>query len=404
MKKIQVDKKIKIPGFLFSGIHAGMKDDKNKKDLALIYSEEPKTLIDGVFTKNLVKAPPVEICQNNLKKTSTGRVIAINSGIANACTGKDGLKRALQTQKEISKILKIKQEEAFVCSTGKIGGPLPMTKMLPGLKKASQKLDPQNFHQVSEAIMTTDQYPKFSSCEGKIGKEKYTIAVMAKGAGMLHPNMATMLAFIVTDLKFTKSALHTLFRQAVNETLNRVTVDGDTSTNDTVLIMANGRAGNKTFKANDSVGQKVKKQMVTLLENMSRQIAMDGEGATTCCDVIVEGARSEKEAEKVAYAIGQSLLVKTALFGRDPNWGRIMAAIGYSGAKIQPEKVSIKMGSLLLVKNGMGVEKNLKKVADYMNQEFITMKVNLAQGKSRYHVYMSDLTYDYIHLNAEYHT
>lgn len=400
MKKLP---KIKIPGFRFASLHCGIKDDAQKKDLALIYSEEPQTLVDGVFTLNKVFAAPVALCRENLK-LGRGRLIVINSGIANACTGKQGMKIAQATQKKAAELFQLHPKEVYVSSTGKIGDQLPLPKLLKGIENAQPQLSSDNFLDVAKGIMTTDQYPKYATVKGKLGSKIYHIAVVAKGAGMLCPNMATMLAYVVTDLKFEKAALKKIFRNAVDQTLNRVTVDGDTSTNDTVLILANGLAGNKPFKANSPAAKQIEKQMTELLEKMARMIALDGEGATKCCDVFVSGAKSEADAKKVAYAIGNSPLVKTALFGCDPNWGRIVAAVGYSGAKVNQDKIKVKIGSTKVFDNGQGMKFKPSTVATYMKKKHIQISVDLGLGKGGFHVYMSDLTYDYVHLNAEYHT
>ncbi len=396
--------KIIIPGFQFSGIHAGIKDSVRKKDLTLIYSEDPNTIVDGVFTTNKVVAAPVVVCRKVVKK-GHAQLVVINSGVANACTGEQGLKNSLQTQTEAAKLFGLKASQVLVCSTGKIGVQLPMKPLLSGLKKAKELLSGNNFLEAVKGIMTTDQYPKYAVHHGKIGKKPYTIAVLAKGAGMLRPDMATMLAYVVTDLNFDRQALKIIFRNAVNQTLNRITVDGDMSTNDTVLILANGRAGNLPFTATSPVGRTIEKQLTFLLETMARKIALDGEGATKCCDVKIRGAKNTADAKKMAYAIGNSPLVKTALFGCDPNWGRIMAALGYAGAHLIPEKVSIHIGSFAVVKNGIGVKGcNPSKVSQYMRNKHMDITVQCGLGQGEFHVYMSDLTYDYVHLNAEYHT
>jgi glutamate N-acetyltransferase/amino-acid N-acetyltransferase len=396
--------KIIIPGFLFSGIYSGIKESSRLKDLSLIYSTEESTLIDGVFTQNKVVAAPVELCQKVVKK-GLARLVVVNSGVANACTGKTGEKDALTTQKEASKLFNLPQNQVCVSSTGKIGDFLPMKKLISGIKKSKDKLSENSFSEACEGIMTTDQYPKFASVKGKINGKPYTIAVLAKGAGMLRPDMATMLAYVVTDLKFSKKALRSIFREAVNLTLNRITVDGDTSTNDTVLILANGKANNKNFTAQSPTGQKIKKQITELLENMAHQITLDGEGATKCCRVNIKGAKSKADASKIAYAIGNSPLVKTALFGCDPNWGRIVAAIGYSKADINANDIEVKLGKTLLYKNGSGI-KNLpvKKLISYMKNKHIEINAKVGKGKGEFYVFMSDLTYDYVTLNAEYHT
>lgn len=396
-------KKIVIPGFQFAGLHCGIKDNSRKKDLALIYSEEPNTLIDGVFTKNKVFAAPVAVCREVVAQ-GRGRLIVINSGVANACTGAEGLKNAQKTQSAAAKVFGLNPKEVLVCSTGKIGVQLPMKALIPGLEKAKLRLGANHFIQATHGIMTTDQYPKFGSVTGRIGGKKFTLAVLAKGAGMLRPDMATMLAYAVTDLKMTAECLRAIFRNAVDQTLNRITVDGDMSTNDTVIMMANGRAGNPVFDAFSPAGIKVQKMLTHLLESMARKIALDGEGATKCCDVKVEGAVDQEDAKKIAYAIGNSPLVKTALFGCDPNWGRIMAAVGYSGAAVDPNKIGIRIGSTWVAKKGRGVPFNPSQVSRYMKNQHIEMRIQCGVGSGRFHVYMSDLTYDYIHLNAEYHT
>jgi len=397
-------KAIIIPGFQFAGIHCGIKDDVRKKDLTLIFSEEKNTLIDGVFTKNKVCAPPVDLCRH-VVRNGKAQLVVINSGIANACTGKRGVTDSKRTQKEVAKLLGIPPSKVCVSSTGKIGDFLPMAKLSMGLKKATHQLSPHNFFDAVKGIMTTDQYPKFGFIKGRLLGKSYTIAVLAKGAGMLRPNMATMLAYVLTDLKMTRSCLKTLFRSSVDFTLNRVTVDGDTSTNDTVLMLANGRAGNKTFSAASPTGRRIRKELNGLLTKMARQITLDGEGATKCCEVHVSGARNLEDAKRIAYAIGNSPLVKTALFGCDPNWGRIMAAVGYSGAKINQHQINIKIGNNWLVKKGMGLKgAPIAKISKYMRQKNISMQVQCGNGKGKFFVFMSDLTYDYIHLNAEYHS
>lgn len=397
--------KIIIPGFQFAGIHCGIKDSARKKDLTLIYSEEPTTMVDGVFTRNKVVAAPVLVCKDVVKK-GHARLVVINSGVANACTGERGLKDARDTQKLAAKCFDLDPSEVLVCSTGKIGDFLPMKAIESGIPKAQDLLSEKNFLEAVKGIMTTDQYPKYASTTGQLNGAKYHMAVLAKGAGMLRPDMATMLAYVVTDLAFTKKAMGEIFRRAVEVTLNRITVDGDTSTNDTVLILANGRANNKPIQSGSAAAKEVEVKLTALLEDMARKIALDGEGATKCCDVLIRGAKNEADAKKIAYAIGNSPLVKTALFGCDPNWGRIMAAVGYSGAQIIPEKIAINIGPHAVVRNGIGVKATQPAVvSSYIKKnKHMEISVTLGMGKGAYHVYMSDLTYDYVHLNAEYHT
>lgn len=396
-------KKILIPGFQFAGIHCGIKDNAKKKDLTLIYSEEPNTLIDGVFTKNKVCAAPVVISRATVKN-GKAQLVVINSGVANACTGAQGLRDAKATQKEAARLFGLKPLNVAVCSTGKIGSTLPMPKLLRGIKAAKRELNSNSFMEAAKGIMTTDQFHKVGVVKGKIDSKKYTIAVMTKGAGMLRPDMATMLTFIMTDLQMDKKTLGILFRNAIDQTLNRVTVDGDMSTNDTVLIFANGRAGNPVFGVNTLAGKQVQAELTALLTSMAQKITLDGEGATKCTRVQIRGARNTSDAKKMAYAVGNSPLVKTALFGCDPNWGRIMAAVGYSGASIKPEKIKIAIGPYQVVAKGQGVKFNAKEVSKYLWKKSVDITIDCGLGKGAYHVFMSDLTYEYIHLNAEYHT
>ena len=396
--------KIIVPGFQFSGIHCGIKDDARKKDLSLIYSDEPDTLIDGVFTKNRVCAAPVEVCRRSIRK-GRGRLVVTNSGIANACTGVQGLRDAKKTQREAARLFGLKPDRVMVCSTGKIGDLLPMNRLLKGLKKARRALDEKNFMEAAKGIMTTDQFVKFGVVRGRIKGKKYIIAVMTKGAGMLAPNMATLLTFIVTNLKFSRSVLKTVFRRAVDQTLNRVTVDGDMSTNDTVLVLANGRAGNEPFSLNSPEGKMIEAQLTELLVQMAKKITLDGEGATKCCNVRITGAGNNADAKKIAYAVGNSPLVKTALFGCDPNWGRIMAAVGYSGAMVIPKKIRITIGPYLVVRGGRkALGHDPLVTSKYMRKKDIEIGIDLGLQSGAFNIYMSDLTYDYVHLNAEYHT
>lgn len=398
-----MSKKIFIPGFQFSGVHCGIKDNPRKKDLSLIYSEEPSTLMEGMFTRNRVCAAPVTITQKSIRQ-GFGQLIIANSGNANACTGSRGYRDALAMQNEGAKLFGLLPSRVAICSTGKIGDPLPMKKIKKGIKKAKDFLDASDFLEAARGIMTTDQFLKYGCVKEKVGGKKYILAVMTKGAGMLRPDVATMLTFIVTDLKFSKPVLRKIFRECVDATLNRVTVDGDTSTNDTVLMMANGRAQNRLFSEKSAAGKKVKIQLTELLTEMARKITLDGEGATKCCKVIVTGAKNENDARKMAYAVGNSPLVKTALFGCDPNWGRIMAAVGYSGAAINPTAIDIKIGPYWVAKKGRGISFQAKLVSRYLHKENVEITIRTGSGKGTFFIFMSDLTYDYIHLNAEYHT
>lgn len=396
--------KIAVPGFLFSGRHCGIKEDPQKLDLAVIFSKNPKTVAAGVFTQNKVCAAPVKICQQALK-SRYAQLIVINSGIANAATGAFGFKQALETQKTAAKNYSVDSQKIFVCSTGKIGQPLPMQALKVGLEKSAQNLSADAFDQAAAAICTTDAYQKKVFHCGKIGKQPFHIAIMAKGAGMIQPNMATMLCFVMTDLAIEKSALQKMLKHAVDQTLNRLSVDGDTSTNDTVLALANGEVKNKPINTASAEFIKIQKILTDLLQQIVFLIALDGEGATKCFRVHIKNAASIKDAEKAARAVANSQLVKTAVFGCDPNWGRILCAVGYSGARVVEEKARVQIGTSTLFDRGKVLVKNEKPAAIYLkNNQHITLTVDLGLGDAEFFIYASDLTYDYIKINAEYRT
>ncbi|MBL7684507.1 MAG: bifunctional glutamate N-acetyltransferase/amino-acid acetyltransferase ArgJ, partial [Deltaproteobacteria bacterium] len=335
------EKEFKIPGFRFAGIHAGIKENPHKFDLGLIVSDLPCS-VAGTFTPSRTKAAPVLIDIEQIKKGKTQAVL-INSGNANACTGKLGLKNAREMVSETAKALGISSDHVMISSTGKIGIQLPMDKILPGIRQVASQLSETAFLDAAKSILTTDKFLKYHAVRGKIGKIEYTIAGFCKGAGMIEPAMkpasalgqkhATMLGYILTDVAISSSVLQSVFTKVVDRTFNCVTVDGDMSTNDTALILANGKAGNAPLKA----GSKDLKKFEELLEEVSRYLAVkmveDGEGATKVVELFIKNAKNEKEAKQAAYAVGRSPLVKTSFFGQDPNWGRLMAALGYSGVQ-----------------------------------------------------------------------
>jgi glutamate N-acetyltransferase/amino-acid N-acetyltransferase len=311
MKKISLKKVIAVPGFRFSGIAAGIKKSK-KKDVALISSEK-EAVIAGVFTTNRIKAAPVLLNISRILKKKKGRAILINSGNANACTGQQGMRDAREMAHLTAKELGIPPTFVYVSSTGVIGKPLPMQKIRKTIPVAVKNLSPHAFREVASAIMTTDTFPKIAFKQLTIAGRKGIIAGIAKGAGMICPSMATMLSFIVTDIAVEPAALDTLLRDAVSGSFNRLTVDNDMSTNDTVLMMANGFLGNKPIGRKSSFYTIFKKALHEIAYDLSKQIALDGEGATKLVEITVKGARTESDAEKAAKAIAQSLLVKTAL-------------------------------------------------------------------------------------------
>lgn len=395
---------IAVRGFSFAGTAQGIKGSPRKKDVALIYSSASETLVAGVFTRNKVCAAPVKLCRANLK-TGRARLVVVNSGCANAATGASGLKDAKAVTDFAANAFGLNPHEVFVCSTGRIGMRLPVNKVKAGIVAGKARLHPEGFRRAGQAILTTDAYEKNAFYRGKLGGKNFSIAVMAKGAGMIHPNMATMLCFVTTDLKFERAALQSLLQEAVEPTLNSLTVDGDTSTNDTVLLLANGMADNAAIKSGSSAYRSVLKTLTALLEDIAYKIALDGEGATKCLMISVHGAKNHGDAKKIAKAIGNSPLVKTAAFGCDPNWGRILSAAGNSGAEVSEEKTTIRMGGRILFSKGAIHEKNATPVNRYLKaNRRVAIDVGVGSGPGRARVLASDLTYDYVKLNADYHT
>ena len=320
--------KINVPGFLANGISVGIKDGE-KKDLGLIYSTIPAK-VAAVFTRNTFKAAPVLIDTERVKK-GLAQAIITNSGCANAATGKEGYSDALIVSAALSKQLKIKEEHILLGSTGVIGRRLPVKKIEGGISKLVKGLNEFGIEDAEEAMMTTDKYPKIAIRRGIVGARDITICGIAKGAGMIEPNMATLLTYVMTDALIDAKALNTVFRQAIDSTFNTISVDGCMSTNDTAIIMANGLAGNNPLEKAQARLQRFRDMLSDVLMELAQAVVKDGEGATKFISVMVEGAKSRSDARRVAYSIANSNLVKTAFFGEDPNWGRIIAALGSSG-------------------------------------------------------------------------
>jgi glutamate N-acetyltransferase/amino-acid N-acetyltransferase len=387
-------------GFLFSAVEAAIKKP-GRKDLALIFSER-EAVISGMFTKNNIKAAPVRL-DMKLIKSGKGQAIIVNSGNANACTGKQGMKDAIEMTKMAAKRLGVKADRVYVCSTGVIGTPMPMERIRSKITELVDNLGRRTIDDVAAAIMTTDTFPKAVSKVIKIDGKTITISGICKGAGMICPNMATMLCFIVTDANIDKSALDKALKHSVQKSFNRITIDGDMSTNDTVLIMANGLAGNALIKKNSKEFNKFADAVSNITYELGKMIVKDGEGATKLVEVEVKNARNEADAEKGAFAIANSLLVKTAIYGKDANWGRIMAALGYSGIAIKEEKTDIFLNGLKIVSRGMGAGKD-KEANEKLKSNEIKIVVDLHLHKGIAKVLTCDLTEDYVKINAEYRT
>ena len=398
---IMKEKDFRVPAFLVSGIRCGIKKKAGAKDLALIYSEREASAA-AVFTKNAVKAAPVLIDMERIK-SGKGRAVIINSGNANACTGDDGVKKAKETTKAVAKALKVKEDMVYVSSTGVIGEPLPVDRITSAVPELIKGLKADNWKEAEEAIMTTDAFPKIVGVREEIGGKTVTIMGIAKGAGMIHPNMATMLCYIATDCAVSPGILDKALRKAVDLSFNSITVDGDTSTNDTVLILANGAAENRLLTSRSKEMGKFQDALNYVTRELAKMIVRDGEGATKVIEINVKGATSTTAAKKAANSIGRSNLVKTAFFGMDPNWGRIAAAVGYSGVKMLPEKMDIYFNDLQVVRNGLCVGGDWeKKAREAMKGSEVKVTANLNLGRGEATVWASDLTYDYVKVNASY--
>ncbi len=335
--------KIHVPGFLANGISVGIKHGE-KKDLGLIYSTIPAK-VAAVFTKNIFRAAPVIIDAERVKK-GLAQAILTNSGCANAATGKEGYQDALYVSAALSKQLKIKEEHILLGSTGVIGTRLPVKKIEGGITKLVKGLHEFGIEDAEEAMMTTDKYPKISIRRGIVGARDITICGIAKGAGMIEPNMATLLTYVMTDALIDSKALNTVFHQAIDSTFNTISVDGCTSTNDTAIILANGLAGNNPLEKAQARLQRFRDMLSDVLMELAQAVVKDGEGATKFISIMVEGAKSRSDARRAAYSIANSNLVKTAFFGEDPNWGRIIAALGSSGIPLEKERISLSIGGL----------------------------------------------------------
>ena len=394
-------------GFLATGEHVGVK--KVKKDLAIIYSEKP-ALCSAVFTKNLVKAPPLWWCEKLVKEKQKIQAIVINSGNANACTGDRGYQDALAMAETLSECLNIKKESVLVTSTGVIGVYLPMDKIIPGIKETSKTLgsDEKSAKRCAKAIMTTDTFRKEIAVEIDIKGKKVKLAGIAKGSGMIHPNMATMLGFITTDINISQEFLDKAFKENINDSFNMITVDGETSTNDMAVILANGLAENPVVDKEDEDYEKFKTALDYITKYLAKQIVKDGEGATKFLECQIFNAKSKEDARVLCKAILNSNLVKTAFFGNDANWGRILSAMGASGVDFDPNQVKISFkndtGEIKLFENGLPVEFDEDFAFKILKQEEIKILIDMNRGLESIIGWGCDLSFDYVKINAEYRT
>jgi glutamate N-acetyltransferase/amino-acid N-acetyltransferase len=389
-----------VPGIFAAGISAGIKKTA-VPDLALIVSESD-AVIAGVLTRNKVAAAPVLLARQRLRG-GRARAILANSGNANACTGRPGLADAREMAALVAGLLGCSADHVFVGSTGVIGQPLPMDRIRAAIPRLVSQLTRQGGREAARAIMTTDTTIKMAAATESIAGRQITLGGIAKGSGMIHPDMATMLAYLVTDAYISRAMLQRALRRAMAESFNRIPLDGDTSTNDMVLCLANGLAGNQSFSTTGSDSLRFQELLNTVCQDLAKMIARDGEGATKFVELRVTGARTEADALRVANTVATSSLVKTAWFGQDSNWGRIMAAIGRAGVTIRENRIAISYGDIPVVRRGIGLGPAAEVQANVvLRQREFTLTVHLGQGRAAATVWTSDLTLDYVKINASY--
>jgi len=390
---------IRVPGFLFSGVACGLKED-GRKDVALIFAEKPAAAA-GAFTTNRFAAPPVTIARRLLR---SGRLqaVLVNTKSANAGTGASGLKRAQACCRLAGQLLGIPQNRVVPCSTGKIGLPLDWESISRGIRLCVLKLSRAGLWDAAQAIRTTDAFPKVAARALRIGGKRVTIAGLAKGAGMIHPDMATTLAYVLTDAECAPAFLRRVLHDGLAGSFNAITVDGDTSTNDTALLLASGASGIRV--AERSAGaRRFATGVADVLGELARMIVADGEGASKIVRVVVRGARSRADADRGARAVANSVLVKTAIHGGDPNWGRIACALGYSGARFRPERTTIRIGGVVVARKaegtGTGAERRARRA---MQRPEFEIDCDLGAGRNRASILTCDLGVKYVKFNSDY--
>ena len=393
-------------GFLAAGVEAGIKY-QNRKDMAMVYSKTPCRAA-GVFTTNVVKAAPVLWDKEVVESEWEAQAIVVNSGIANACTGKLGYEYCRETAGAAADALEISPQSVLICSTGVIGMQLPMEKMTEGVRMLAKAIKPgeEAGTDAAKAIMTTDTRNKQVAVKVTIGGKEVTIGGMCKGSGMIHPNMCTMLAFVTTDVNISKKLLQEALSADVQDTFNMVSVDGDTSTNDTLLVLANGQAENPEITEKGADFDTFVEALHFVNETLAKKIAGDGEGATALFEVKVIHADNKEDAKTLAKSVITSSLTKAALFGHDANWGRILCALGYSGAKFDPEAIELYLessaGKILIFKDGMAADYSEEEATRILSCSEVTALVDMKMGEAEATAWGCDLTYDYVKINADY--
>ncbi len=393
-------------GFMANGLNAGIKNNV-KKDMALVYSEKP-CVAAGVFTTNKVKAAPVKWDYNVVHNSPYAQAVVINSGVANACTGEEGYGYCMDMAEAVGNEMQLPKDAVLVASTGVIGRQLPMDIIKEGIKKLPKGLKPDEEAATlaAEAIMTTDTKSKQVAVNFEIDGKVVTVGGMCKGSGMIHPNMATMLCFITTDCMIKKDLLQKALSEIVNDTFNMISVDGDTSTNDSVLLLANGMAENKIIDTEDENYKKFYEALYYIMEELSKKIAGDGEGCTCLFEVRVLNALTKEDAKTMAKSVVCSSLTKAAIYGHDANWGRILCAMGYSGAEFDPELVDIYFesdcGRLQIVKDGRADDYSEEEATKILSEEHVIAICDCKQGTFNATAYGCDLTHEYVNINADY--
>ena len=393
-------------GFQAAAAAAGIKY-QGRTDMALIYSEKPCKAA-GTFTTNVVKAAPVKWDRAVVESKKKPQAVIVNSGIANACTGEEGMNYCRETAEEAAKVLGVDKDSVLVGSTGVIGMQLPMDRVRAGISMLAEakKEDLASGTAAAQAIMTTDTKKKEAAVTFEIGDKTVTIGGMAKGSGMIHPNMCTMLSFITTDAKISKKALQKALSEDVEDTYNMISVDGDTSTNDTVLLLANGKAGNEKIRCGTPEYAVFKEALHYVNETLAKMMAGDGEGATALFEAKIIGAKTKEQAKTLAKAIVCSNLTKAAIAGHDANWGRILCAMGYSGAEFDPEKVDLYFesaaGKLKIIENGTAADYSEEKATEILSQPEVTAIADIKEGNEEAAAWGCDLTHGYIEINADY--
>lgn len=388
-------------GFTAAGVKAGIKKSGNL-DVAVIYTKT-QAVVAGTFTQNKVAAAPVYVSKEVIA-TGTAHAIVANAGCANACTGQQGLDDAHKMAQIAADELGVNADDVIVGSTGVIGVNLPMDKLEAGIKDAVANLSADGSGNAGRAIITTDTHSKSVTCEFELSGKTVRMGAIAKGSGMIRPNMATMLCYITTDIAIDQALLQKAVSGCVEKSFNMISVDGDMSTNDMVIVLANGEANNAKITEENADYQIFFDKLMMLCTELAKQIAADGEGASKFLTINVKGAKSFADAKTVGMAIANSPLVKTAFFGEDPNWGRVICAVGYSGADMVPEKTVVKFGGITIFANGTGATYDEKALAHVMKEKDIVIDIELNMGQEDATVWSCDLSYEYVKINGEYHT